>query len=306
MSQTVSTAEIQRLTQPLWKKVQAGYRATRKEFMDFVDIMHVETADVKTNQLKMFGVAPQVAQGQAFPSRIYSDYGSKIFYILKYGMLCNITREAIKDNLYKNEAPRLSESFRRSFLERENIEAAGMLNNALSTVSLAWDGLPLWAPSRPTAGDSWQNTFSEGVPLQETALEAMIIMMRRFLDPAGVKITDIRPEKLVVPVEMAFQADRLLNSYLRPGTANNDINSIKHQELLKDVVISHYLNPAYFFIRTSNPGLYQFLREDMEMNSTPNFSKDTIAVIAFMRYVFGFDDARCTVGAYQPLNMPVS
>lgn len=306
MSQTVSTAEIQRLTQPLWKNVQAGYRAAKKEFSDFVQRLDVDTADVKTNQLRMFGVAPQVAQGQAFPSRTYADYGSKIFYIVKYGMLCNITREAIKDNLYKNEAPRLTESFRRSFIERENIEAAGMINNALNTSSLAWDGLPLWSASRPTAGDTWQNTFAEGVPLSETVLEAMITMMRRFLDPAGVKITDIRPEKLVVPVEMAFQADRLLNSYLRPGTANNDINSIHHQELLKDVVISHYINPAYFFIRTSNPGLYQFMREDMEMNSTPNYSKDTIAVVAFMRYVFGFDDARSVVGAYQPLNMPAS
>ena len=306
MSQTVSTAEIWKLTQPLWKRVQANYKITPKEFSAFVDVMKVETADVKTNQMKMFGVAPQVAQGRTVPSQIYSDYGSKIFYVEKYGMLCNITREAIKDNLYKNEAPRLAEAFRISFMERENIQAAGMINNALSTSALAWDGLPLWSANRPTAGNSWQNTFSEGVPLTETALEAMITMMRRFLDPAGVKITNIEAEKLVVPVEMEFQAVRLLQSYLRPGTANNDLNAIKNLGILKDYALSHYINPAYFFIRTSQQGMYQFLREELDMNTTPNLTKDTIAVVAFMRYVFGFDDARSVVGAYQPLNLPVS
>lgn len=307
MSNTVNTADIYKLTQPLWKKVQAGYRAAEKEFKRFVDVVDVKEADVKTNQLQMFGVAPFVQQGKSFNAQGYRDYGSKIFYILKYGMLCNITREAIQDNLYKNEAPRLSESFRKSFIERENIEAAGMINNALNPAFLAWDNLPLWASSRPTGnGSTWQNGFSEGTPLSETVLEAMLTMIGRFLDPAGLRITDVRAEKLVIPIDMIYQADRLLSSYLRPGTANHDINAIKHLGMLKEVVPSHYINPAYFFIRTSNPGMYQWMREDMEMNSVPNYTKDEIAIVAFMRYVFGFDDARCTVGAYQPLNMPVS
>jgi hypothetical protein len=304
---TVTTAEVFRLTQPNYHTVQAGYNTTKKEYEEFFDIEDVETADVKTIQEKMFGVAPLVRQGQVIPSTSYSDYGAKTFYINKYALQCQITREAIQDNLYVKEAPRLSQSFARSFAERENIEAADVIQKGFTPgADPTWDGGPLFNYSHPADGGSWANTFAEGVPLNETTIEAMITMCRRMLDPAGVRITDIRPEKLVVPVEMDFQAVRILQSYLRPGTGNHDINAIKHTKILSEIVLSHYISPAYFFIRTSNPGLKKFSREEMLMNSTPNYQVDEIAIIAMIRYIFGVDDPRCAVGAQQPLNIPIS
>lgn len=303
---TVTTADVFRLTQPNYHTVQAGYNTTRKEYEDFFDIEEVSTADVKTIQEKMFGVAPLVRQGQVIPSTMYSDYGTKTFYINKYALRCQITREAIQDNLYVKEAPRLSQSFARSFAERENIEAAGIINSGFTPgLDPTWDGTQLFNSAHPVDGGSWANTFSEGVPLNETTIEAMITMARRVLDPAGVRVTDIRPEKLVVPVEMNFQAVRILQSYLRSGTGNNDINATKHLNLLSEIVLSNYISPAYFFIRTSNPGLKKFSREDMIMNSTPNYDVDEIAIVAMIRYVFGVDDARCAVGGIQPLNIPI-
>ena len=53
-----------------------------------------------------------------------------------------------------------------------------------------------------------------------------VIDIAAFTDERGLLIA-ARPRKLIIPPALQFVATRLLESELRVGTANNDINAIR-------------------------------------------------------------------------------
>ena len=81
-------------------------------------------------------------------------------------------------------------------------------------------------------------------------------------------------QKLIVPPQLQFVADRLLNSPGRVGTSDNDINSINNQGMLPDgYVVNHYLNdPDAYFIKTDVPdGFKHFVRSPMATSLEGDF-----------------------------------
>jgi hypothetical protein len=98
-----------------------------------------------------------------------------------------------------------------------------------------------------------------------------------------------------------FVADRILNSTLRSGTADNDINAIRNTGVLPGgYTVNHYLSdPDAYFILTSvteaGEGLKMFQRTAMETSMEPDFSTDNVRYRARERYSFGVSDPR---GAY--------
>jgi hypothetical protein len=107
----------------------------------------------------------------------------------------------------------------------------------------------------------------------------------------------------VVPPQLTFVADRILNSTLRPSTSDNDINAIKNTGVLpQGYTVNHYLtDPDAFFILTSvnsnGEGLKHFQRTAMETSMEPDFSTGNIRYKARERYSFGFSDWRCIFGS---------
>ena len=52
-------------------------------------------------------------------------------------------------------------------------------------------------------------------------------MLQALTDERGLKIA-VRGTKLIIPKELQFIAERVLNSNLRSGTADNDNNAMKN------------------------------------------------------------------------------
>jgi hypothetical protein len=97
----------------------------------------------------------------------------------------------------------------------------------------------------------------------------------------------------VVPTDLQFVKDRLLYSDGRPGTADNDLNAIKHMGLIrKGCVISNYLTDTdAWFLATDIPdGLKHFVRKKVQRGMEGDFETGNARYKARERYSFGFSD----------------
>ena len=133
--------------------------------------------------------------------------------------------------------------------------------------------------------------------LNETSLENMLISISEFTDDKGLQIS-VQATKMIVPPQLVFVADRILNSDQRVATADNDINAIKNTGVLPGgYSVNHYLSdPDAFFILTSitdaGEGLKMFQRTPLETTMEPDFTTGNLRYKSRERYSFGFSDFR--------------
>jgi len=210
----------------------------------------------------------------------------------------SLTEEAVEDNLYDTLSARYTKSLARSMAYTKQVKGANILNNAFSTAG--GDGVSLVNGVHPTAlGGTWSNVSSTNADLNETSLESAMISIAGFIDERGLKVA-MKARKLFIPVNTQFVADRLLNSTLRVGTADNDINAIKNMGILPDgYTVNHYLTDIdAWFIKTDCPnGLKHFTRAALSTGMEGDFDTGNMRYKARERYSFGWSDPRCVFGS---------
>jgi hypothetical protein len=183
------------------------------------------------------------------------------------------------------------------------VKGADVLNNAFSSSFAGGDGKALIATDHPLAGGGTAaNRATTMADLNETSLEDALIDISTFTDDRGLTIS-VQATKLVVPPQLVFVADRILESTLRVGTADNDINAIRNTGVLPGgYTVNHYLtDPDAFFLLTTvtemGEGLKMFQRTAMETSMEPDFSTGNLRYKARERYSFGFSDWRGIYGS---------
>jgi len=211
-----------------------------------------------------------------------------------------LTEEAVEDNLYDRLGSRYTKALARSMANTKQIKAASILNNAFSTSFNGGDGKPLIATDHPlSGGGDGANRASTFADLNETSLEDALIRISTQTDDRGLSIA-LQGVKLIVPPQLQFVADRLLNTPGRVGTSDNDINSVMNQGLLpQGYVVNHYLNdPDAYFIKTDVPdGFKHFVRSPMTTSLEGDFDTGNMRYKARERYSFGFSNWRCVDGS---------
>ena len=250
-----------------------------------------------------FGSAPVKSEGQGVSFDNASESFSSRYTHETVSLAFALTEEAIEDNLYDSLGKRYVKALAKSMANTKEVKGADVLNNAFSSSFLGGDGKSLIASDHPLAGGgSAANRASTMADLNEASLEDPFIDISTFTDDRGL-IISVQPDKLVVPPQLVFVADRILQSDLRSGTADNDVNAIKNTGVLPGgYVVNHYLNdPDAFFILTSvnemGDGLKMFQRSPMETSMEPDFSTGNIRYKARERYSFGFSDWRGVYGS---------
>ena len=210
----------------------------------------------------------------------------------------SLTEEAVEDNLYDTLSARYTRSLARSMAYTKQVKATNVLNNAFTTAG--GDGVSLVNTAHPTAlGGNFSNKSATNADLNETSLEQAIIDIAGFIDERGLKIA-MQGRKLIIPVNTQFVADRVLNSTLRVGTADNDINAMRNMGMLPDgYVVNHYLlDTDAFFIKTDAPnGFKHFVRAPLTTGMEGDFDTGNMRYKARERYSFGFSDPRCVYGS---------
>ena len=211
-----------------------------------------------------------------------------------------LTEEAVEDNLYDRLGSRYTKALARSMANTKQIKAASILNNAFSSSFPGGDGQPLISSSHPlSGGGSGANRASTFADLNETSLEDSLIRISTQVDDRGLSIA-LQGIKLIVPPQLQFVADRLLQSPGRVGTSDNDINAISNMGMLPEgYVVNHYLNdPDAFFLKTDVPdGFKYFVRSPLQTSLEGDFDTGNMRYKARERYSFGFSNWRCVDGS---------
>ena len=211
-----------------------------------------------------------------------------------------LTEEAIEDNLYDRLGARYTKALARSMAHSKQVKAAAVLNNAFNSSFTGGDGVELCSLAHPLgAGGTFANEPSTAADLNETSLENALIDISTFVDERNMIIA-LRGAKMIIPPQLQFIADRLLESTLRPGSADNDVNAVKNMGMVPEgYTVNHFLtDPDAFFIKTDAPnGFKHFERSPMRTNMEADFDTGNMRFKARERYSFGFSDPRCVYGS---------
>ena len=136
------------------------------------------------------------------------------------------------------------------------------------------------------------NSPTTGTDLNETSLENAVIQIAAWTDERGLLIA-AKPRKLIVPPSLQFVATRLLETNLRVGTADNDINALKNNGSIPEgYTVNHYLtdNNAWFLCTDVPNGMKHFERTALNNSMDGDFDTGNVRYKSRERYSFGFSD----------------
>jgi hypothetical protein len=205
----------------------------------------------------------------------------------------SITEEAVEDNLYDSLSARYTKGLARAMAYTKQVKAAAVINNGFSAAYAGGDGVSLFNASHPLVnGSTNANTPTTQVDLNETSLEAAVIQIAAWTDERGLLIA-AKPKKLIVPPNLMFVAKRLLDTELRVGTTDNDINAIKQMGAIPEgYTVNHYLTDTNgWYLTTDVPnGLKHFVRTPLSNSMDGDFDTGNVRYKARERYSFGWSD----------------
>ena len=179
----------------------------------------------------------------------------------------------------------------------KQVKASNVLNNGFSATG--GDGVSLFNTGHPLAyGGTFSNRPAADADLNETSLEDALISISTFVDERNMKVA-LRGMKLIVQPQLVFVAERLLESQLRPGTADNDINAIRNSGMLPEgYTVNHFLTDTdAWFVKTDAPnGFKHYQRSPLRTSMEGDFTTGNVRFKARERYSFGYSDPRCVFG----------
>ena len=243
-------------------------------------------------KLSGFGAAPVKPEGSAISYDDAQESFSTRYNMETVAMGFSITEEAMEDNLYDSLSGRYTKALARAMAYTKQTKGAAILNNGFTTFN-SGDGVTLFNASHPTvAGGTNANRPSTNADLNETSLEQAVIDIAAYVDERGLLIA-ARPRKLIIPPSSMFIATRLLQTDLRVGTADNDINALKSNGTIPDGYrVNHYLTDSdSWYIVTDVPnGMKMFNRTPMQTSMDGDFDTGNVRYKARERYSFGVSD----------------
>ena len=205
----------------------------------------------------------------------------------------SLTEEAIEDNLYDSLSARYTKALARAMSYTKQVKAAAVLNNGFSSNYPGGDGVALFSTQHPlVSGGTNSNTPSTQVDLSETALENAVIQIAGWTDERGLLIA-AKPQKLIIPPALQFVATRLLETELRVGTNDNDINALKNNGSIPEgYTINHFLTDTNgWYLTTDVPnGMKHFIRTPLANSMDGDFDTGNVRYKARERYSFGWSD----------------
>ena len=268
------------------------YEKYENEHAEIYETESSERSFEEEVKLSGFGAAPVKPEGSSISFDSAQESYTARYNHETVAMGFSITEEAVEDNLYDSLSARYTKALARAMAYTKQTKAAALLNTGFDTFQ-SGDGVTLFNTAHPTvAGGSNSNRPSTNSDLNETSLEQAVIDIAAFKDERGLLIA-ARPRKLIVPPALMFVATRLLQSEMRTGTADNDINAlVNNGSIPEGFRVNHYLTDTdAFFLTTDIPnGLKHFERTPMTTQMDGDFDTGNVRYKARERYSFGVSD----------------
>lgn len=286
----------------LWPGINEIWGNTYKSYdplyTKFFNIESSDKAFEKDQQITGLPKAGVKEEGnEATFEQIFQGY-QKEYRHLTYALGAIVTEEMVEDDQY-NQIKRIPQFLARSVRETEEIVAHNVLNNAFNTAFTGADGSALIATNHvPVAGGANQaNRPNTATDLTITALENAVEDIMQFKDDQGLRIL-VKGMKLVVPAQLAVEAQKLLDTEYIPGSADNDVNVVKSKYNMTVIPTPYLTDPDAWFICTDvEDGLKFFNRRAATIDRDKDFDTDNLKIKVTRRFSTGFTDWRGVYGS---------
>jgi len=277
------------------------YARYGEEHKEIYETEKSERSFEEETKLSGFSAAPVKSEGTALTYDNAQEAFTARYNHETIALGFSITEEAIEDNLYDSLSARYTKGLARAMAYTKQVKAANVLNNAYNAAYPGGDGVSLLNSAHPLVnGGTNANTPSTAADLNETSLENAVIQIAAWTDERGLLIA-ARPKKLIVPPALMFVATRLLETELRVGTNNNDINALKNNGSIPEgYTVNHFLTATNaWFLTTDVPnGLKHFERTPLQNSMDGDFDTGNVRYKARERYSFGWSDPLGIYGSY--------
>jgi hypothetical protein len=287
----------------LWPGVNAWYgRAYDAYPEEYTKLFEKQTSSKAFEEdvgISSFGLAVQKSEGA--PISYDSERQGFItrYQHAVYALGFIITREMMEDDQYDVIGKRKAEGLAFSMRQTKEVIGANVYNRAFNSAYTGGDGSSLIASNHANIkGGTWSNQIATASDLSEASLEQACIDIAGFTNDAGLLIA-VRPESLVIPRQLIFEAKRILGTDGRVGTDNNDLNAIKTLGAIPQVITNHFLTDTdAWFIRTNvQNGLKYMERRADAFDMDNDWDTENAKFKATARYSFGWTDPRALYGS---------
>lgn len=247
-----------------------------------------------------FGLIPAMGEG----SPVTYDTAQQGFVTrythVQYGRGFVITRNVVEDDLYDIVGKKRAQALGYSMRQTKEVVCANVFNRAFNASYTGGDGKSLVASDHPNInGGTYSNAPTSPADLSEAALEQAVIDIGRWTDDRGLQRA-FSPKKLIIPLGLVFEAERILGSNLRVGTSNNDLNALRSLGCLPEgYFVYHYLtdSDAWFLTTDAPDGLKFFERRPDEFAMDNDWETDNAKYKATMRFSVGWSDPKGIYGS---------
>jgi hypothetical protein len=271
------------------------YKRYGEEHQEIYETESSERSFEEETKLSGFSAAPVKNEGNSIAYDNAQEAWTARYTHETIALGFSLTEEAVEDNLYDTLSARYTKALARGMAYTKQVKAANVLNNGFNTSGSynGGDGVPLFSASHPlVTGGVNSNIPTTPADLNETSLENAVIQIAAWTDERGLLIA-AKPRKLVVPPALQFVATRLLETELRVGTADNDVNALKNNGSIPEgYAINHFLTDSNaWFLTTDVPnGMKHFVRTPLATSMDGDFDTGNVRYKARERYSFGWSD----------------
>jgi hypothetical protein len=287
----------------LWPGINAWYGKAYDqypvEYKDLFSEYKSSRAFEEDVGVSSFGLAVQKGEGQPITYDTERQGFVTRYQPLVFALGFVITREVYEDDQYDVVGKRKAEGLAFSMRQTKEVVGANVYNRAFNSSYVGGDGVSLINASHPNIkGGTWSNQIATAADISEAALEQACIDIAGFTNDAGLLIA-VRPEKLIIPRQLIFEAKRILGTEGRVGTDNNDLNALKTMGLIPKVVTNHFLTDvdAWFIGTSVGDGMKYFERRADSFDMDNDFDTENAKYKATARYAFGWTDPRALYGS---------
>jgi hypothetical protein len=269
------------------------YERYGEEWKELFEIESSDRSFEEEQKLSGFSAAPVKTEGGVIKYDTAQEAWSVRYTHETIALGFSLTEEAVEDNLYDSLSARYTKALARAMAYTKEVKGANVLNNGFSSSYPGGDGVSLFSSLHPLVnGGTVSNVPSTPTDLNETSLENAIIQISLWTDERGLLIA-AKPKKLIIPPALQFIATRLLETQLRVGTTNNDVNALVNTGAIPGgYTVNHFLTDTNaWFLSTDIPnGMKHFVRAPLSTSMDSDFDSGNARYKARERYAFGHSD----------------
>ena len=300
MASPMRSTDFRSIVEPILNQEFDGLYDQRDDewSMVFKEFEGIKRAYHEEPVLYGMGAAPEVPDGTPFTYQSGGELFVQRYVYKVYGLAFALTKVLVEDGDHIRIGQIYARHLAQSQIETKELLGANILNRAFTSGFNGGDGVSLINASHPIATGTFSNQLATPANLSQTSLEQMLIQIRNAVNNTGLRIR-LTPKKLVTGPSNVFQAEVLLKSVLRTGSANNDINPVKSMGLLSEgqANLSRITSTTAWFVETDAPeGMKLAMRRKIEKSMEGDFETDSMRYKSSERYNFGWTDPRGLYG----------